>query len=55
MRITDVTICSICFDLPGAYHILLATHDVVRSLEDNVIVLLCKLEKIFPPGFFNVM
>ena len=29
--------------------------DVVRSLEDNVIVLLCKLEKIFPPGFFNVM
>lgn len=29
--------------------------DVVHSLEDNVAVLLCKLEKIFPPGFFNVM
>ena len=29
--------------------------DVVRSLEQNVAVLLCKLEKIFPPGFFNVM
>jgi hypothetical protein len=29
--------------------------DVVYSLEQNVAVLLCKLEKIFPPGFFNVM
>jgi hypothetical protein len=29
--------------------------DVVRSLEENVVVLLCKMEKIFPPGFFNVM
>jgi hypothetical protein len=29
--------------------------DVVRSLEQNVAVLLCKLEKIFPPGSFNVM
>jgi hypothetical protein len=29
--------------------------DTVRSLEDNVAVLLCKLEKIFPPGFFNPM
>jgi hypothetical protein len=29
--------------------------DVVRSLEENVAMLLCKMEKIFPPGFFNVM
>lgn len=29
--------------------------DVVHSLEQNVAVLLCKLEKIFPPGFFNLM
>jgi hypothetical protein len=29
--------------------------DIVRSLEDNIAVLLSKLEKIFPPGFFNVM
>jgi hypothetical protein len=29
--------------------------DVIHSLEQNVVVLLCKLEKIFPPGFFNVM
>ena len=29
--------------------------DVVRSVEDNVTALLCKLEKISPPGFFNVM
>ena len=29
--------------------------DVACSLEQNVAVLLCKLEKIFPPGFFNVM
>lgn len=28
--------------------------DVVHSLEQNVAVLLCKLEKIFPPGFFDV-
>ncbi|KAM3328792.1 hypothetical protein ACQJBY_026114 [Aegilops geniculata] len=29
--------------------------DVVSSLEKNVAVLVCKLEKIFPPGFFNSM
>ena len=29
--------------------------DIVHSLEENVPVLLCKLEKIFPPGFFNPM
>ena len=29
--------------------------DIVRSLEENVPVLLCKLEKIFPLGFFNPM
>jgi hypothetical protein len=29
--------------------------DTVRSLEENVSVLLCKLEKIFSPSFFNVM
>ncbi|XP_040381108.1 uncharacterized protein LOC107304359 [Oryza brachyantha] len=29
--------------------------DVVQSLEQNIAVLLCKLENIFPPGFFNLM
>ena len=29
--------------------------DTICSLEENVVVLLCKLEKIFPPGFFNLM
>lgn len=29
--------------------------DTIRSLEENVAVLICKLEKIFPPGFFNPM
>ena len=29
--------------------------DTIRSLEENVVVLVCKLEKIFPPGFFNPM
>ena len=29
--------------------------DVIVSLEQNVAVLLCKLENIFPPGFFNPM
>jgi hypothetical protein len=28
--------------------------DIVRSLEENVPVLLCKLEKIFPPGFLTL-
>jgi len=25
------------------------------ALEQNIVVLVCKLEKIFPPGFFNPM
>jgi hypothetical protein len=29
--------------------------DVVSLMEENIAVLLCKLEKIFPPGFFNPM
>jgi hypothetical protein len=29
--------------------------EVVCSLEHQVVVLLCKMEKIFPPGFFNPM
>jgi hypothetical protein len=28
---------------------------VVADLEKLALVLLCKLEKIFPPGFFNPM
>ena len=27
----------------------------MRELEEEVPILLCKLEKMFPPGFFNVM
>jgi hypothetical protein len=27
----------------------------LASLEKNIVVLMCKLEKIFPPGFFNPM
>ena len=27
----------------------------LRKLEVDIPILLCKLEKIFPPGFFNVM
>jgi hypothetical protein len=29
--------------------------DVVSLMEENITILLCKLEKIFPPGFFNPM
>jgi hypothetical protein len=29
--------------------------DVMEQLEKEAPVLLCKLEKIFPPGFFNPM
>jgi hypothetical protein len=28
---------------------------VIKDLENMAPVLLCKLEKIFPPGFFNLM
>ena len=27
----------------------------MRELEKEIPILLCKLEKMFPPGFFNVM
>jgi hypothetical protein len=27
----------------------------MRALEAEIPILLCKLEKTFPPGFFNVM
>ena len=27
----------------------------VKKLEENIAILICKLEKIFPPGFFNSM
>jgi hypothetical protein len=27
----------------------------IEKLEKEILVLLCKLEKIFPPGFFNPM
>lgn len=29
--------------------------DIVASLEKNIVVIICKLEKIFPLGFFNPM
>ena len=29
--------------------------DRLLKLEEEIPILLCKLEKIFPPGFFNVM
>jgi hypothetical protein len=28
---------------------------MMKKLEDDISVLLCKLEKIFPPGWFNLM
>jgi hypothetical protein len=31
------------------------SRDVLAKLETGELVLLCKLEKIFPPGFFNLM
>jgi hypothetical protein len=29
--------------------------DSILALEENIAVLICKLEKIFPPSFFNPM
>jgi hypothetical protein len=29
--------------------------DIMEKLEEEILVLLCKLEKIFPPGWFNPM
>jgi hypothetical protein len=32
-----------------------SSRTVIKDLENMAPVLLCKLEKIFPPGFFNLM
>ena len=29
--------------------------DMLEELHRNIVITLCKLETIFPPGFFNVM
>jgi hypothetical protein len=29
--------------------------DVLKQMKDDVVVILCKLEKIFPPAFFDIM
>jgi hypothetical protein len=29
--------------------------DVLQKLKTNILIILCKLEKIFPPAFFDVM
>ena len=43
----------------GAFLRDLSTHtlkeDVVEKLHENILILLCNLEKIFPPVFFDVM
>ena len=31
------------------------TVDVIRQLDENIPILMCNLEKIFPPSFFDVM
>jgi hypothetical protein len=28
---------------------------MMEKLEQQILILVCKLEKIFPPGFFNLM
>ena len=37
----------------------LSTHtlkeDVLPQLHENILILLCNLEKIFPPAFFDIM
>jgi len=29
--------------------------DVLKQMKDNIVIILCKLEKIFPPVFFDIM
>ena len=31
------------------------TEDVIRQLDENIPILMCNMEKIFPPSFFDVM
>ena len=31
------------------------TEDVIRQLDENIWILMCNMEKIFPPSFFNVI
>ncbi|WZY94215.1 hypothetical protein YC2023_066544 [Brassica napus] len=43
----------------GAFFRDLSTHtlkeEVVQQLQENILILLCNLEKIFPQGFFDVI
>jgi hypothetical protein len=29
--------------------------DILKRMKDDILVILCKLEKIFPPAFFDIM
>jgi hypothetical protein len=29
--------------------------DVLKQMKDDIVVILCKLENIFPPAFFDIM
>jgi len=29
--------------------------DVLKQMKDNIVIILCKLEQIFPPAFFDIM
>ena len=52
----DVT--SVLFDICGYFRELNAKvlyKDELEKLEDRIIMTLCRMEMIFPPGFFTIM
>jgi hypothetical protein len=54
----DHDVWMVLAELIHSYRQLCATEikkDIMEKLEEEILVLLCKLEKIFPPGWFNPM
>jgi hypothetical protein len=54
----DHDVWMVLAELIHSYRQLCATEikkDIMEKMEEEILVLLCKLEKIFPPGWFNPM
>jgi hypothetical protein len=57
-RYLDDDVRTVLAELSHFYRQLCAKEikkDMMEKLEEEIPVLLCKLEKIFPPGWFNLM
>ena len=51
-------ICTTLFELGSFFQDLCSKtqrHDDLKKMEEQIVLILCKLERIFPPAFFDVM